>query len=345
MRRDPVVARRLRAGAVFATALLDLHRSAKIEEATMALWRGILGALTVAAGTAGGAVGVQASVTPVEPILVVLGGYGTCRGVAPDQTMLPEIGIRARAELADRYGLATHTIYSCYGIGTAAESSRISFQLDDGPVIESTVAVFLATAQAQLERWNYRSNDLVIVGQSHGGWTAGKLVERLAAATGGRERVVDLLVTLDPISYEQCQTADIKSAASVAGFSGVAFGPCTTAPMDLSPGTIARATERWLNYYQTQCAFLHSGPMPGAHNARIDVDVPADRDLTYMREILAAQVPGLMDQFGDIVMEVARQYLQQRPEMNAYYHIDIVQPLWDSMSDEIDHAVAADLAL
>ena len=62
-----------------------------------------------------------------------------------------------------------------------------------------------------------RPEPLVIVGQSHGGWTAGKLVERLAAATGGRERVVDLLVTLDPISYEQCQTADIKSAASVAG--------------------------------------------------------------------------------------------------------------------------------
>jgi hypothetical protein len=197
--------------------------------------------------------------------------------------------------------------------------------------------------RAQLERWDYRNQHVVVIGHSHGGWTAGKLIEALAVA-GETEPVVDLLVTLDPISYAACQAEQIRAALGIAHVGGISLGPCTRAPADLHAPVIARLSERWLNYYQDQCAYLHSGPMPSASNTAVHVDVPRGRDLTYLRELLQSQIPEIVDAYGDSVMTATREYLERRPDMNPYFHIDLATTVEPRMAREIDAGVLADVS-
>jgi hypothetical protein len=89
---------------------------------------------------------------------------------------------------------------------------------------------------------------LFLLGHSYGGWMAMKLAKDLA----GRVEI-DGLITVDPISRLRCTYTT--------------WDDCFSAPTDIVPEErqrIKTGTKQWLNFYQTQTPYLHSGTIDEA---------------------------------------------------------------------------------
>jgi len=95
-----------------------------------------------------------------------------------------------------------------------------------------------------------------VIGHSYGGWLAIKMAAKIIAS--GNE--IDSLVTIDPISRDDCTYTNWTN--------------CFGAPIDLRDETLAmiqNKTGYWANYYQNTTYYLHSGRIKFAdRNEQLD---------------------------------------------------------------------------
>ncbi len=92
------------------------------------------------------------------------------------------------------------------------------------------------------------SGHVFLAGHSYGGWLA--LKAGLALADDVK---VEGLFSIDPISRPNCTFANPAE--------------CTQAPSDITHAQrlmLSERTDHWLNFYENQTFYLHSGPMPEA---------------------------------------------------------------------------------
>ena len=107
--------------------------------------------------------------------------------------------------------------------------------------------------------------DVFIAGHSHGGWMAIRVAYQLGLVAG-----VDIreLLTIDPVSYDLCASQWFPAYVVARG---VGFGgepdDCHRAPRDiehLTPSVAKAVQQHWTNIYQTDMAFVSSGPIRSA---------------------------------------------------------------------------------
>lgn len=95
-----------------------------------------------------------------------------------------------------------------------------------------------------------KNTKLHIIGHSYGGWLAINVAAKVIEL--GSE--IDSLVTIDPISRADCTYTN--------------WSNCFGAPVDVPIETMANVRQKsksWVNYFQTQTYYLHSGRIPFAH--------------------------------------------------------------------------------
>lgn len=190
----------------------------------------------------------------VAPLVVFFGGFGSCfmnghPSEIPSSRVIHEFVENLSQELG---GMEIPAIETCYAIGNSpVYSSRFDHNSGTHPDYGSSdLETLFDWIEAESE-----GRPLVLIGQSHGGWTAMKAVLHM-------KRPVEVLTTSDPISVENCHAAAFS--ASTVGHTVLGFEPwpgCTEAPQDLKADfkKIAAKTGQWNNFYQTETTFLHSG--------------------------------------------------------------------------------------
>lgn len=207
----------------------------------------------------------EATVDTATPttIVVAFGGNATCqtdseRGPEPSPLGLAQLMAATVEELSETLGPDNvRYALSCYS-PTADYTSYTTDLGEEGTFLK-------VPYQRMIEDLAQRINALphprlVVMGFSYGAWTSLKFLPLLGAHVQ-----VDSLVTLDPISKENCTVETLlKAAADEKTHPG-----CVEAPRDFSASELELATTKpglWLNIYQDHGIFLHSGPIPGAQN-------------------------------------------------------------------------------
>ncbi len=194
----------------------------------------------------------------VAPFVVFFGGFGSCfvdghpSEIRSSQTIHNFI-----QDLSEAAGETVPAIKACFAIGNSPIYSARYDHSDEshseaGSSDFETLFDWIETESA--------GRPLILVGQSHGGWTAMKAALHM-------KRKVDVLTTADPISVETCDATAF--AASTSGYAVFGFQPwpgCTQAPIDLEDkfAEIRSKTGVWHHFYQTETAFLHSSEIPEA---------------------------------------------------------------------------------
>ncbi len=110
---------------------------------------------------------------------------------------------------------------------------------------------------------NY-ARPIFVIGHSHGGWLAARLVESFRGTVRH-----GYLITVDPISFVECNPATYADALLSLGKIWETIRPCRQAPGDFTASTFQQirrnlGVNRWLSYYQQNFIPLHSGAVPGA---------------------------------------------------------------------------------
>ena len=161
------------------------------------------------------------------------------------------------SELVGHYEQALQTralvFKACYAL-----SSDVLFYT--GPTGETTGGT-LESFIEELEAYAGASN-ITLIGQSHGGWTA--MYAALSLPAGS----VAHLITIDPISMVDCSSVSfIASSSSSLFFGSNPQVGCTSAPKDFTTADytyLHNTVGYWLNAWQDQFSFLHSGPIEAA---------------------------------------------------------------------------------
>lgn len=196
---------------------------------------------------------------PVTPVLVFLSGYTSCgtnNANELDPTLSPILTLfqTAQQELQAKGYKSVPWLLGCYG--TDNVNIVYTRSTDNGKISTDTVQDMI-TALGQLTS-GVAHPSLFVTGHSYGGWTAMDVVLQV----GGTDHVAGLM-TLDPISKVTCTPANFVDALL-----GVATDPgCTEAPTDFGASGLAQIAEqagKWENFYQTDLAALHSGPIANA---------------------------------------------------------------------------------
>lgn len=195
----------------------------------------------------------------VAPFVAFFGGFGSCFVDGHPSEIRSSRAIHEFIQnVSDASGgEAVPAIKACYAIGN---DPVYSSKYDHRDKAHTEVA---SSDLATLFDWVEKESGgrpLILVGQSHGGWTAMKAALHM-------NRQVDVLTTADPISVEECHAAAFS--ASTIGYATLGFKPwpgCTRAPLDLKPhfARIRAKTGIWHNFYQTETTFLRSSAIPEA---------------------------------------------------------------------------------
>jgi len=199
--------------------------------------------------------------------VVYFGGFGSC-SVAGDpgdlkvNDFLSDLG----EEIAGAREGAVRVIRNCFAVGSSRVFSTQTFAGGEPSEISETNPERLIDSLASQLR--QAGSQVVVVGQSHGGVMAARLVARLQAP-----EQVKLLITVDPISIRTCGPMTVTN-----GFLGGLFGGggdpgCVGEPAEIGElgAAIANGSSFWLNIYQDDFAPLHSGAAQRAdENLRFD---------------------------------------------------------------------------
>ncbi len=196
----------------------------------------------------------------VTPVLAFFGGFTSCGAGENGDPNTMEIkavfdatakALKAQFKVDPAYIIVCYTTdYESVYYRLSTASTVVKSEVIAG--MEHDLGTLLSTIAHPV---------LYLVGHSYGGWTAMDTVLNLDP-----EYKVGGLVTLDPISHADCSPTDFLNATFGAG--GAAEG-CIRAPEDFGAVGITKIGERsttWLNYYQTQLSYLHSGEIKPAKN-------------------------------------------------------------------------------
>ncbi len=195
------------------------------------------------------------------PVVAFFGGYTSCgtsdSGDPANQDLKTFFDATQKA-LKQKLGVEPKFLLTCYTL--AYESVRYRMTGEEG-VKDKLIAGMEADFEDLLG--TLENPEVLMVGHSYGGWTAMDMALKLPP--GAKLKGI---VTLDPISHEDCVTNDVIAS----GFEAVPG--CTRAPTDFGDEKIKSLSEaaEWLNYYQDQVSFLHSGEIKGAKNFKRQYD-------------------------------------------------------------------------
>lgn len=222
-------------------------------------------------------------------LMLYFGGFGSCmvNGSLSELKAGPQIDAFVAALKDGGYSHVT-VLRSCFAIG----NSRMFSRFDGEWGYESSPEEFLEELPAVAHDV---SGDVFIMGQSHGGTMA------MRATIALKNFDIKALVTFDPISIANCGAGGVTSGI----FGGQPSQGCSEDPADLRPlhHKIANATDRWINFYQSQFYLVHSAAIDAAdENREMSYDDPddatvnahvritADEELwSYLRDELATQ--------------------------------------------------------
>jgi len=187
-------------------------------------------------------------------IFVLFGGFGSCATAGyPEHMIMTPLFNQLVKNLAKAKRQEIQSYKACYAIG----SGTLYVTTPDGKWLSTTREKFFADLSNLAGQRNF-----VLIGQSHGGWTA------MQATMSLPEGSVSHLFTLDPISVQDCYwTLWLRSTSwTVLGYKQ--YPGCTSAPKDLqeSYGVIRLRVGYWLNAWQDDFTLLHSGPIDEAHS-------------------------------------------------------------------------------
>ncbi len=195
------------------------------------------------------------------PVLAFFGGYtscGTSDSGDPSNQDLKTFFDATQKALEKKSGVEPKFMLTCFTL--AYESVRYRMSGEDG-VKDKLIAGMEADFEDLIG--TIENPEVLLVGHSYGAWTAMDVALKLPPGVKLKG-----LVTLDPISHEDCVTNDVIAS----GFEPVPG--CTRAPTDFGQEKIQSLSEstEWLNYYQEQVSFLHSGEIKGAKNFKRQYD-------------------------------------------------------------------------
>lgn len=199
------------------------------------------------------------------PVLVISAGYDSCPASArASESDLAIRALRWRQIFAWQLGIpqdAIPWIASCYLKINRWEST---LQVESSHPIRGTT---FADQISQLAGGSGRTPHLIFIGHSWGGMlaidSASPVRAQLAywSQIAGYEHLRDtkqLLISIDPIDYQFCQPPPIRNIGN---------NDCRSAPRRLSFNNwellsqVYASVERWMNIYQTDAPWLHSGPV------------------------------------------------------------------------------------
>lgn len=214
------------------------------------------------------------------PLVVVTGGYDSCvddgqGGVSPFGSNFTAAGVQMINELHAHYsspdvnwrGMSDGGIrwlFSCF-----TRSSELYVQgSSDGGVVGAQDLTALTDRIGSLSE-DYR-RPIFVIGHSHGGWLAMRVVEALRKPIVG-----GFLATLDPISFVECNASTFADAL-LAWSAWDYLAPCRQAPGDFTAGDVQRirtnlAGHQWKHYWQNHFVPLHSGEIPGGPDFSLDM--------------------------------------------------------------------------
>ena len=188
-----------------------------------------------------------------KPLLVVMGGFSTCALAEQHDDWESPLGMRlARHTFQMIAGLQTErsiefdVIFSCF---TKLSELRYTESTDNYAKLHVSQPTGEVVKHVALEITRHPKT--FIIGHSYGGWLA------MRAVIGGPNKGhIKSLFTVDPISQKYCRLE-----------SPVGWGNCTVAPPDIGEPqqrSIDQSTDLWMNYWEDQTFYLHSGAMPHA---------------------------------------------------------------------------------
>ena len=216
---------------------------------------------------------LNSSETDRKPLLVVSGGFGSCKRVGGLFDPRPmNVAVETRklvAELKSAGFGAIDTVISCFAVALVNPSETIHYILSSEPSMiysgsreefYSSVARF---ANAEPNRVTF------VAGHSYGGWNAAQLALKLKLSSG-----IATLTTIDPISPINCRPGNFLAGGL--DQDGDGEGGCREAPADLTKqdrDQIQGNVGSWSNFYQKNYFRLHSSEIPVAKvNQQIHFD-------------------------------------------------------------------------
>lgn len=227
-------------------------------------------------------------------VVVAFGGNATCQtnsehGPVPSRIGLGQLMEATIAQLGKtiepknlRYALSCYSLIADY----------TSFTTDLGDQATVLKIPYETMVEDLANRINALPNPrLVVMGFSYGAWTAFKFLPLL-----GEHVRVNVLLTLDPLSKNECTVEKLLNAAA----DEKTHPGCVEAPSDLTSEELAVARSKadvWFNIYQTQGFFFHSGPMVGAKN--ILKNFPNTNPRTIWPHLLIARDPELRQELAE----------------------------------------------
>jgi len=127
-----------------------------------------------------------------------------------------------------------------------------------------------------------RDAPVFLIGHSYGSW----VTMRAAQALKGKLNIKQV-VSLDPISPIHCKPYTLPFYVK----------GCHESPRDIDGSKVAKSTKEWINYYQTDDFWLHSGKMDDAKNTSKEYDkyghFKIAKDKNMWRKVVASIVSEL----------------------------------------------------
>lgn len=226
-------------------------------------------------------------------VFVLLGGYDSCYQTSgsdpwPKHTLIwKQFESKLMPAVQGQTGTAPKFIAGCYGV---APRTFLDYYVDfrfltsvDADVRDVYASRFFA--ENAYQDYSDTVNDVVaaveaavqglsdprvyFIGHSYGGWTSLQSVMELL----NHGKPVRAVYTIDPVSPIGCNPLSYVQ--------NIPMPPsgCRQAPADITPEQrallVAKLEGRWLNFYETQHFYLHSGPISeleaDGHDFRVEV--------------------------------------------------------------------------
>lgn len=177
-------------------------------------------------------------------VFAIMGGNTSCgtdgNGQSSPYAMSLYGSFRAVAdEVSAQRGEPIRYLISCH-----TSESTLIYATSDAPDVIQRAPIEQTTAL--VKKMQGDDGKLYIAGHSYGGWLALQTALKIDTPVAG-------LISIDPISRVNCSLAN-------------PFG-CMQFPSDVTAAqrtTIANKTDRWVNFWQNQTAWLHATATPQA---------------------------------------------------------------------------------
>lgn len=193
-------------------------------------------------------------------LLVVMGGFTECPDGNLESSRYILTGKLQKIEEAIiESGREVKKLQACFGADLRnLDKVSLHFSLPGSPQQGKSVWGFMDAASAEINA--NPDYDVHIIGYSHGGWLALKLMEERLF-----NQPIQTLFTVDPISRLGCSPLNFLKSTFMS-LQGTDQS-CLEFPADFSETSFASdKAKTWKNYYQVNSSFIHSEAAPFAEN-------------------------------------------------------------------------------